>query len=470
MSDKAATDDRYGGLGIVTLPLSAFAAATFVAWAYWPGLMTWDSVSQYGEAISGEIYDWHPPVMQWIWRQAIALYPGPPPILILQLALYWGGLSLLASAFWLRQRRGLAWAVLACGLWPLGLALSGMILKDCLMAGSLLMASGAIALRRDRASVTMGVVAAVMIVFAATLRFNAFAACLPLLVALLPRSWRSNWLRLLLASTVAALVLVTIMPTANRVIGARPSGVELSLVIFDLGGITEHSGVDAFPAELEVSDPVRVNHGCYQSSKWDSYSDWVDPECPLGITAWNDNVDPTEIQPYSFWLRAVLTHPVAYAEHRLTHFATNTRIFSVADSVERPVPERSAPNLWDFHVTPNIAMSAIDGLAIAIAHTPLGWPVIWISLALGAIIASWGLPNARLVAPIGLSSLLYGCGYLTFSVASELRYHLWTELAALIAIVLALSDTETRARKRFWWAWAPVGIALFAGTAGRLMA
>jgi hypothetical protein len=277
-----------------------------------------------------------------------------------------------------------------------------------------------------------------------------------LLLALLPESWRRTWPRLLIASVLATAALMAAMPVANRLIGAKPSGVELSLVLFDLGGITEQSGVSVFPEALKVRAPVAVNHRCYRPDKWDSYSDWVEPECPLGYTAWNDNIDPAEIRPYPFWLRAVIAHPVAYALHRLHHFAINIRLLPLADAVERPVPNHDAPNPWGFHTTPNAGMSATDTLAMATAHTPLGWPIVWIALALGALMASLGLPHARLVVPIALSSILYGCGYLVFSVAAELRYHLWTELAALIAVVLVIGQGP---RRRLSWLFAPAALA-----------
>lgn len=454
-------------LGALALPSFAFLAALLVASAYWPGLMSWDPVRQYDEAVSGDIDDWHPPVMQWIWRRLIEIDPGPVPMLLLQLALYWGGLTILAAAFWSRGQRRLAWALLACGLWPLGLALTGMILKDCLMTGTLLVATGLLALRGDRRTWWADLLAGAMLCFAATLRFNAFAACLPLLIALLPRSWWRTWPRLLLTSVIATAALMAAMPAANRLIGAKPSGVELSLILFDLGGITEHSGVSVFPDALEVRAPVAVNHRCYHPQKWDSYSDWVEPECPLGYTAWNDNVDPTEVRPYAVWVRAILAHPVAYAQHRLHHFAINTRLLPLADAVERPVPNHDAPNPWGFRITPNPEMRTIDAVALATAHTPLGWPIVWIGLALGSLIASWGLPHARLVAPIALSSLMYGCGYLVFSVAAELRYHLWTEIAALIAIVLAVGLGEP-GRRRLGWVFAPAAIAALAGIAFRM--
>lgn len=463
MSRAAASEGELIAPGVITLFLAAIMPAGLVAWAYWPGLMTWDSVRQYSEALSGDMDDWHPPVMQWIWRQAIAIHPGPAPMLLLQLALYWGGLTLLAAAALRRQRRPLALAILACGLCPLGLALTGMVLKDSLMAGALLVATGAIAQRLERGGAAWAVVAAAMILFASTLRFNAFAACLPLTVAVLPRSWRRGHSRLLLTSGIATLGLMVAMPLASRLIGAKPSGVELSLVIFDLGGITEHSGVNVFPDYLEVRDPVSVNHGCYRPDKWDSYSDWVDPECPLGYTAWNDNVDPAELNSYAFWAGEILLHPIAYGEHRLTHFAVSTRILPLPDNIERPVPENGAPNSWGFYVTPNPVKRAIDALAMAMAHTPIGWPIFWMGAALGALIASWGLSSARLVAPLGLSSLFYGSSYLVFGVAAELRYHLWTELAALLAITLVLGEACTLGRRRLIWSFAPLAGAVLTG-------
>lgn len=468
--DSGATTKRSGfDPGVFGLPLAALLAATVTASAYWPGLMTWDAVRQYTQALSGMMDDWHPPTMELIWRQAIPICPGPASMLVLQLALYWGGWTTIAVAFWRRGRRRVSWALLCCGLWPLGFALTGMVLKDCLMAGALLAGAGLIALRQDRGGLVSGLVAAGILFFAATLRFNAFAACLPLMVALLPPAWRARWPRLVLLSSVTTLALMAAMPIANRMIGARPSGVELSLIIFDLGGITQNSGVSVFPEELSVRDPVAANHTCYRPDKWDSYSNWVNPECPLGFSAWNDNIAPGGINPYSSWAHAIMSHPFAYAEHRLRHFAISTRILPLTDQIERPLPNTEAPNPWGFKVTPNPMMHLIDDLAVAVAHTPLGWPITWIGAAVGALISSWRLPGARLIAPLALSSVLYGCTYAVFGVASELRYHLWTELAALIAVVLVVADPEIRARGRLVKAMPTLALAVVTGAICRVV-
>jgi len=404
--------------------------------------------------------------MEWVWRQLALMQAGPIPMLLLELALYWGGLVLLAGAAWRRDRGRLAAALLACGLLPIGIALTGEILKDVLMAGALLVVAGLLA-RSERGPVQV-LVALALLLFAAMLRFNAFTACLPLLVALLPETWRNSWPRLALTSLVGAAVLMAAMPIANRLIGAKPSGVELSLVIFDLGGITHFSRASAFPAEMRVRNPVAANARCYEPEKWDSYSYWVDVECPLGFSAWNADVAPHGVKPFSFWLRAIAAHPLAYSEHRLLHFAINTRLLPLSDSVERPVQAEGPPNDWGFHVTDNRALRVIDGLAVASAHGPLGWPIVWIALAAGAAIATRGLACAQLALPLALSSLFYGSGYLVFSVASELRYHLWTELAALLALVLIAAEIRAVPRWRLRWAFAPACVVTLIAVAARL--
>lgn len=468
MSDMRRTETSGGGGGILALALAALAAAALTASAYWPGLMSWDPVRQYGEAISGDIDDWHPPAMQWLWRQLLHVRPGPAPMLLLQLTLYWGGLVLLAGTMWRRGRRAVAWALLACGLQPIALALTGAILKDCLVAGLLLVATALAAVRGDKGGAAPRLLAGALLFFAATLRFNSFTACVPLLVALLPRACWLTWPRLLASTIIATVALMAAMPVANHMIGAKRSGVELSLIIFDLGGITEHSGVNVFPPQLATHDPVRVNHACYRPNKWDSYSDWVDPECPLGFSAWTAAVGPAGISPYRLWARAIAAHPIAYGEHRLTHFAINTRLLPLPDAVERPVPLAGAPNDWGFHLTPNPLSRAIDLLAVASAHMPLGWPIVSIALALGAVIAGWRLPSARLIVPLALSSLFYGCGYLIFSVAAELRYHLWTIVAALLATVLIVAERHGVPRRRLAWAYLPTLLVTLGAIATRL--
>ena len=441
--------------------------------SYWPGVMIWDSIRQYDQALSGRFDDWHPPLMEWIWRLLSHLASGPSPMLLLQLAIYAAGFGLLA-AWALNQRRPrLGMALAASSLTPIAVALMGAVVKDSLMAALLLAAAGLLAWRRDD-DLPLSLTGILLVILACALRFNAFLAGGPLVAALLPERLRRTPLRLLATTAAATAALLLPMPIANHLLGAQRSDVGLSLVIFDLGGITERAGKSIFPP-LPVKDPVAANDDCYSPVRWDLYADWAEDPCPVGFAAVRTAFREQGIHPTLFWVRAILSHPIAYAEHRLRHFNVNTRFLvrgpvEVNGDVVRPVYDRSNPNRWSYQVKPNPLHDAVDAVAMASARTPLGWPIFWIALAAGLLILVPRLPSRRLIWPLALSSLLYGLGYGVVSVSSEIRYHLWTMIAALVAACIGFADIrDTRLeRGRLLVAALPPALVTVLGVAWRL--
>lgn len=445
-------------------------AASVQAWAYWPGLMTWDAIRQYGQALSGSFDDWHPPAMGWLWRQLAIFQPGPASMLTLQLGLYWTGFALLVLKALRLDRKGLATALVIAALMPIPLALMGAVLKDCLMAGALILAAGFLAwVRRDRGLWLRGA-GLVLVIAAATLRFNAVFACLPLAVALLPGRLRNTPPKLVGCSIISCVLLFCVMPIANRLVDASPSGVETSLIMFDLGGITEYSGANVFPT-LPIKNPATVNHRCYSPVKWDPYSWWVDAPCPIGFELVRATVKAHHESATSLWLGAVFAHPIAYAEHRLAHFNINTR-FLVHDEIERPVQVTSVTNIWNYQETPSAALAAIDKTARVMAASPFGWPITWLAVALGVLILVPGKPSQHIAMPLALSALFYGSAYFIVSVASELRYHLWTMIAAAIAGLFVVSDVITNKvtpKSRLILACLPVVVVVGLGALWRVL-
>ncbi len=245
-----------------------------------------DARWQYQQAVDNAYEDWHPPLMAWVWRRLMFIQPGPAPMLVLQLALYWAGILLIAGSAYRRGRPNLAIALACLGWLPAPLALTGTITKDCLMAGCLSCAAGLLLWRQTTSSLAsrlaLSAGAFAMLLVAAALRFNAFLACLPLALAAAPRAFTSTLPRTILTGVVASLAFMMVGPAINQLLQAEKTGVEQSLIIFDLGGITEHSGVSQFP-DMQVKDPVAVNHRCYDPYQWDSYSSWAKTPCPLGF-------------------------------------------------------------------------------------------------------------------------------------------------------------------------------------------
>ena len=417
-----------------------------IAYGYWPGIMIDDARWQYQQAVDNAYEDWHPPLMAWVWRRLMFIQPGPAPMLLLQLGCYWAGIALIALWAY-RSGRPVLGVVLACaGFIPAPFALTGTITKDCLMAGLLGCASGLL-LWRDSASrraarlaFSGGLVLA--LVLAAALRFNAFLACVPLALAALPPTLTRSKLRLALASVVASVSFLLVEPAVNVLLHAEKMDVDFSLIMFDLGGITEHSGVSVFP-NMGVANPVGVNHHCYDPHQWDGYSSWAKKPCPLGFDRFQSMADDDDFDPKGVWIHAILAHPLAYAEHRLTHFNVATW-FMVAESPRFPAWSQSVPNPWGYQVQPNSVVRDLTMIDDFAALTPIGWPVFWIAVALGAFAVSvWARLEAHFIA-IAASPCLYGLGYLLFGVATGMRYHFWTISGGALAAVLVAGEWMNR--------------------------
>ena len=407
-----------------------------------PGIMTWDAIRQYGQALSGQYDDWHPPAMDWLWRQLGMFAAGPAPMLVLQVALYWSGTALWVLAMWRRGQRRTMLAIALLALSPICLVLVGTVLKDSLFAGALLLASGLLALAPEaRAART---VAATLLTAAATLRFNAVPACLPLLLLTFPATWRLTLPRMAGSALLAAVPLLLALPLANMALHAKRSGVELSLVIYDLGGIGKFSGVDVFPP-TPVRNPVAVDAACYSPVSWDRYAWWGDAPCTIGFETLRAPL-ATDRGPYGWWVAAVLGHPVAYAEHRLAHFARNTRL--VRNLALPGLSLASDPNPWGYSVAPNAVRSAVATAATWQLATPLGWPCVWIALGVGLLMLRPGLRDGDVAVAMAWSAVLYALSYLPLSVASEVRYHFWTMSAVGIAAAVMLGRGDLRRRAR----------------------
>lgn len=424
----------------------AVLGAALVFAAYWPGIMIDDARWQYQQVVDNSYEDWHPPLMAWVWRQLTSIAKGPAPMLVLQVTLYWAGFALVATSALKRGQSRLALALAAIGFLPASLALSGTVTKDALMDGVLLCAVGILLWRplvqppAARAGLALGAIALLLI--AAALRFNAFFACVPLALVAFPKRFTSTKPRLLLSALLAAATCLMTGPLISGLLQAEKTDVGLSLIIFDLGGITEHSGVSQFP-DLHVKDPVAVNHRCYDPYGWDSYSDWANKPCPLGFDPIQALIDNGDFDAKGSWLRSIASHPVAYLQHRLAHFNLSS-FFLVKKGPDFTAWSQSVPNPWGYSVEKNGLMTLITKIVDGAAATPLGWPIFWISIALASLVAGLMLRLEAEPIAIAASAFAYGAAYLVVGVATGIRYYIWTFDGAGIAFLLIGSELWRR--------------------------
>jgi hypothetical protein len=419
-------------------------------YAFHWGVITPDTVVQYGQALSGRYDDWHPPVTAWLWRQLLRIGPGGAPFLLLDIVLYWGAIGLIADS--LRARHGWCAAALPIlfALLPVPFGQIGALLKDPLMACLMLMAVALLVRRAAGGPAWLAALAVPLILIAAATRFNALFAALPLLLLAMPARWTVPPLRLC-AAAAAALALLFASNWAINEAALRPSHSHplYSLINFDLAGIVAEGGTNGYPGLSDAQVRAATAH-CYEDR---SYGLMDEAGCGVAEDSLADHVSRTGDSPIGIWLNAVIAAPAAYARHRLAHLDWNWRFLHTLPG--DAVYLMSQPNDLGLRFTPNGATRAIVRAAQWLAWSPLGRPATWLAVALGLLVAAPRLPSRRIVLALAASALFYGGGYALISVAPDLRYNLWTMLSTMIAMSITLPERAAIGRGRGLLAIAP---------------
>jgi hypothetical protein len=433
MAEYAGRNGLRGGPAIAAL-IVVLAAVQIYAF-HW-GVVTPDTVEQYGQALTNHYDDWHPPVTAWLWHLLLHCHIGSAAILLFDGLLYWLGIGCLAMA--VRRRSGMIWALLIVGIGalPIPFGQMGSLLKDPLLTALCVLASGLIALGRP------GWLAVPLLIVASATRFNAIFGTLPLLTALLPGPFLATWPRRFLAFGAGAILLVGTSWLIN-VAMLKPHRAEpiFSLVNFDLSGIAVQGGGNSYPS-MTAAETRLLTRQCY------------DPRLnnPTNSDRCNAVEDRLVLYAHrhgrsavSIWLQAVAADPLAYLRHRIAHLNWNWRLF-VPHVPDDAVYMMSEPNDLGLRFTPNPLTRFVVASARALAWSPLGRPATWLAVAAGLLLISGSLASRRMIRMLALSALGYGGAYAVVSVALDLRYNLWTMVAAMIATVLASADIRAGAR------------------------
>jgi hypothetical protein len=482
------------------VPWLAAAALLFTATiaARWPGIVMHDSVEQYSQALSGQYDDWHPPIMARTWALLNHIHTGTGPFFLIQMLLWWGGLGLLAAALGRRLRHKAAGLVLLVGVAPLFLGWATVVLKDAQMACCLVAATGIAAhwrlanqnppplgvgdqpkagggvspLEAERSSPTgdtppsslrdatspsrggsggkrLAKAAILLLTLYATLvRGNAVFATVPFALALF--DWggvRRLPLRIGLLILAIGAVIVLNGPINHRLLNAERSGVERTLFFYDLAGIAHFAPLATLPGPAPGQWAEAERRQCYTPSLWDPYGDPA--LCGFIGDALETN-DDKHGDVMRVWTDAVIHHPLAYAQHRIGHLNSNLRFWVGPGEWDAAPPIYSEDNQLGLDVSYSAAGEELVVASRTMAASPLGWPCLWFAAAIGLLWASARADRGGQVAlgrALALSTVCMSASFAIVSIASDLRYHLWSMIAAALALIL-LVDARAFDRRR----------------------
>lgn len=420
---------RPGATGPILLAAGLVLAAVLV---FWPGIATYDSVVQYAQPLSGRYDDWHPPVMARLWSLTLHWISGAGPLLALQMAGYGLGLGLIAGRMRRLGRPRAALAVMLIGLWPPFLGWQAVVLKDAQMLGALLAAVGLIVAAPGRPAiwqrrVAIGV-AAVLLLYALLVRANAVFAVAPLIAMLVPlRSARS---RILLGVGLVAATLALSPAINHRLLGATESRVTATQPLYDLAGIAVRVGPQAAIGFTPAETRGLIARHCVRPFFWDPLDD--DSRC-AGIASRLFALPSSRIYP--MLAEAAVRHPLAYLAQRLAHLNSTMRWWVPAGWINAAPPLGGEANDLGL-AQPGWAAVAWERLAGWLSDWPTGWPIVWIVVAATMLAATRRSqdPELRLPRALLVSALALEASFAAFSIASDLRYHLWPMIATALAM------------------------------------
>ena len=422
---------RHVALGSSRWPLlTAFALLVGSLLLFWPGIAEYDTITQYRQILTQSYDDWHPPIMARLWALLSFGDQRGGPMLTLQLTGYWLGLGLLAQGLGGRK----AVALLMLGAMPIFLGWLALIVKDSQLMGALTLATGCIGYYRlqNRPMTAPALIVAILCLAYATLvRANGAFSTVPLAMWLSPRP-RHPIARFAAMIAVILAILLLSQPINQGLLGAQDSGVRRSQPIYDLAAIAERTGDGSIGLDKRAIETL-TSHHCVKPLFWDSLGEVR--ACASVVRAW-DGAPVTSL--YGELARTALSHPLAYAGHRLAHLNSTERWLVPLHWPLAAPPAGAEPNHYGFP-NPSEAAAHWQRLAGWIAESPLGWPIFWIALAL------WGLWLAVARGPTNASSfalalftsaLVQEASFAAISISSDLRYHLWPMFATALAWII----------------------------------
>jgi hypothetical protein len=204
------------------------------------------------------------------------------------------------------------------------------------------------------------------------------------------------------------------------------------IISYDLAGVSEISGSNAFLVEFDSSQMERIGNCCQPSggdfyygsaSKCGFVKESIEFALLLGtarLTTW--------------WLSKIAQHPLAYPDHRIRAFGSFSRLgYPESYYVIHPgIDENDLGLTYLDSELFNTFKSYILSVKDECFMRPWFWLVLNMSVC-AISTAHWREPLPCAAVLVSLSGAVYILSYLPFGITGDFRYAYWGVLSALAA-------------------------------------
>jgi hypothetical protein len=414
---------------------------------FYPGIMTYDAKFVYEDIAKGVLGDWQSPVMTVLWGMIDPVAPGAASMFLLIATAYWLGFGLLALALARRSTR-LAVLLPLLALLPPAFVFVGVIWRDVLFATVWLLAAAIAFVAVGRGPwlrVPAQTLALALCAFGVLLRPNALIAA-PVLAAYIAWPMQASLKRTAILFIPAMAGLFALVQVVYYgALGATRQHPLQSLMVFDLGGISQFAKQNQFPVSWSEPEGTLLLNGCYQPTEWDIY--WRLEPCDF-VMRKIEREEKLFGTPAitEAWAHAILRHPGPYLRHRAA-FMWN---FLGGDNLTMWVADVERPTQNVFADRP--AFVALVSLHDRLKSTPLFRAGAWLLVCLIACGFVWRrreTPEGAFVLGVSGSAAVYVLSFLAVGVASDFRYAYWAVLAGIAGGVVAAAPQRGGAGAAF---------------------
>jgi hypothetical protein len=418
-------------------------AATFLGFAltlrvFYPGVMTFDAWYVHSYIANGPAGDWQSPLMTALWAVIDPLAPGAASMFLFIAVLYWLSFAALALAL-ARRSAWLGPVAVLLALTPSAFVFVGVIWRDIMLASAWLLAAALAYLVADwrgpwrLAAQALGLA---LLSFGFLLRPNALFAA-PILAAYIVWPGRFDLKRAALLYVPAAIVLALMVPLVYyALLGAKRENALHAIFVFDLAGISHFTGQNQFPVTWSPEEDAMLTGPCYRAGDWDDY--WTRQPCLFVMTKLEGEKLFGSPALAEAWLRAVVAHPLAYAEHRIAvtwNFLFSRTLTMFTTDIAHPEQTVFADNAW---------FMAVKSLNDRLGDTPLFRAGAWLILCVLWCALGWrrrATASGAFLIGVGGSAVIYMATFVPVGVAGDFRYALPAVLAGLAGLmVIAVRD------------------------------